>query len=121
MRYQLARFYVDLRQIARIAWASCVSLAALSCGACWRIWARALSSFTPRMAPSLATKLAASSRAAWTTLLSRREEVASELASEVAFSAPTIESVVTIRLLALALAATANRAAALSRRRRDME
>ncbi|MNG19498.1 hypothetical protein D3C84_1036630 [compost metagenome] len=53
-------------------------------------------------------------------MLSRSDEVASEVTSDVALSAPTIESVVTIKLLALEWAATASRATALSRRRRIM-
>src|SRR3990167_5210865 len=65
------------------------------------------------MSPWLATNAAASSRAASTTLSSVKDEDTSELASAVAATAPTTASVVTTKLVALAVPASASNAARL--------
>jgi hypothetical protein len=65
------------------------------------------------MTPWLATKEAASSRAARTILSSRRDEEASEVASDEAASDLTTASVVTTKLVALAVPAKANNVAKL--------
>src|SRR3989338_8972079 len=65
------------------------------------------------MSPWLATNAAASSRAAKTILSSVKEDDTSELASEVAPTAPTTASVVTTKLVALAVPVNASNAARL--------
>src|SRR5690606_37363519 len=62
---------------ARIARASCMSLRPRSSGWRSRRWRSAASSMAPRIAPSLATKPAASSRA-WCTILSSPEVLPDE-------------------------------------------
>src|SRR5690606_34840680 len=71
-------------QRARIACASCRSLASRAVASCARRWRKAASSRTVRIRPSLATKPAASSRARTTTLSSPDElpEVADEPPAE---------------------------------------
>src|SRR3990167_10232848 len=65
------------------------------------------------MSPWLATNAAASSRAASTILSSVKDEDTSELASDVAPTAPTTASVVTTKLVALAVPVSASNAARL--------
>ena len=86
--------------MARIAWASCRSLAAARLGSLPRMCRSAASRCAPRTCPAVATKVAASSRASRTILSSRKELVMSVVPSEVALVAPTSASVVTMKLVA---------------------
>src|SRR5690606_29412970 len=74
-------------QCARMASARARALAWRAAAACSRSAENAASRRAPRMRPSLATKVAASSRAAWTSFVSRIEVVVSEVKSRLRSSA----------------------------------
>src|SRR5690606_22620735 len=96
-----ARMAGNLAQRARWPSASCMSVAGSS-GSCSRMCCSAASSWTPRVSPPLATKLAASSRASSTTLSLPMDEVASLVPSMLLTSEPPMASVVPMKLLAWA-------------------
>src|SRR5690606_8697646 len=95
---------------ARIARASCMSLRARNSGWRSRRWRNAASSMAPRMAPSLATKPAASSRA-WCTILSSPEV----LPDEAELPAAEVPALLPAKLLAAAGDAASARQASRAR------